>query len=193
MIAEVDEQQLPVVALSMDPAGHADRLTDMLQPQLIAGVGTIAIRHQMFYSLALRARLDQPPVDLAGQLGSRDRHLLSTSQVFYRGCASRLLVVSHDNHEWCGSGGRVSELLGELVWLRVHVNPEARVTKLGSQGQRVGLRGLIPDGHHHVGVARDEGFRKHPTLVHDDENPLEAEREPTSRDALAEKGADQVV
>ena len=41
MIAQVDEQQIPVVALAVDPARQPDLLADMLGPQLAAGMGSV--------------------------------------------------------------------------------------------------------------------------------------------------------
>ena len=41
VIAQVDEQQIAVVALALDPAGQAGLLADMLRPQLAAGMGSV--------------------------------------------------------------------------------------------------------------------------------------------------------
>jgi len=41
MVAQVDEQQIAVVALALDPAGQADLLADMLRPQLAARMGSV--------------------------------------------------------------------------------------------------------------------------------------------------------
>ena len=43
MVAQIDEEQMPVVALSVHPARKADRLTDVAGAQLGAIVGTIGV------------------------------------------------------------------------------------------------------------------------------------------------------
>ena len=47
--------------------------------------------------------------------------------------------------------------------------------------------------HHHVGGRRRQGRRKHAPLAHHDQDPLEPQRKPAGRNALAEEHADQVV
>ena len=44
VVAQVDEEQMAVVALAMDPAGQPGRHADVLGPQLAAGVGAIRRR-----------------------------------------------------------------------------------------------------------------------------------------------------
>ncbi len=45
MIAQVDKQQVAVVALALDPARQAGLLADMLGPQLAARMGSVDRRH----------------------------------------------------------------------------------------------------------------------------------------------------
>ena len=43
MVAQVDEQEIAVVALAMRPAREANRLSVVGKPQLAAGVGAIGV------------------------------------------------------------------------------------------------------------------------------------------------------
>ena len=47
MIAQVDEQQVPVIALSMHPSRKPDRFADIAQTQGGAGMGTIGVHREM--------------------------------------------------------------------------------------------------------------------------------------------------
>ena len=47
MVAQIDEDELPVIALSVHPAGQADGVADILGTKLGAGMGTIAM-HGVF-------------------------------------------------------------------------------------------------------------------------------------------------
>jgi hypothetical protein len=51
VIAQVDEQQVAVVALALDPAGKAGLLADILGPQLAARMGSINGGHLDFPGL----------------------------------------------------------------------------------------------------------------------------------------------
>ena len=46
MVAQIDEQQIAVVALAMDPARELDPLADMGRAELSAIVGTIGVHDQ---------------------------------------------------------------------------------------------------------------------------------------------------
>jgi hypothetical protein len=48
MVAQIDEQEIAVVALAVDPAGKADGLADMVAAQLAARVGTIGVHESGF-------------------------------------------------------------------------------------------------------------------------------------------------
>jgi hypothetical protein len=47
MIAQVDEQQVPVIALAMDPSRKADRFADVAQAQVGAGMGAIGVHDEI--------------------------------------------------------------------------------------------------------------------------------------------------
>ena len=55
------------------------------------------------------------------------------------------------------------------------------------------LRALVHRGHDDVDRRLVDRGRKHAPLLHDDEDPLEAEREAAGGHVAAEKHADQVV
>ena len=63
VVAQVDEQQVAVVALALDPARQAGLLADMLGPQLAARMGSVDGRHHGFSGLVTgrqKARIDRP-------------------------------------------------------------------------------------------------------------------------------------
>jgi hypothetical protein len=47
MVAQVDEQQIAVIALALHPARKPGRLADMVRPQLAAGMGSVDGRHHV--------------------------------------------------------------------------------------------------------------------------------------------------
>jgi hypothetical protein len=47
VVAQVDEQQLAVIALAMNPARQADRLADVACAQRGAGMGTIGVHQEV--------------------------------------------------------------------------------------------------------------------------------------------------
>jgi hypothetical protein len=55
MVAQVDEEQVPVVALAVDPAGKADRLAGMFRAQLPAGMGAVRMHGERASWLPWRA------------------------------------------------------------------------------------------------------------------------------------------
>jgi hypothetical protein len=46
VIAQVDEQQMAVVALSVDPSRQADRFADIAETQVSTAMGTIGVHDQ---------------------------------------------------------------------------------------------------------------------------------------------------
>ena len=55
MIAQVDEDQLAVIAAAVDPAGQADRFTDMIDAEIVTGMAAIAMHGCSIFS-EFRAR-----------------------------------------------------------------------------------------------------------------------------------------
>jgi hypothetical protein len=47
MVTQIDEQQVAVVALAMDPSRQADRFADVAEAQLGAAVGAIGVHNQV--------------------------------------------------------------------------------------------------------------------------------------------------
>jgi hypothetical protein len=47
MVSQIDEQQMAVIAPAVDPAREADRLADVGEPQLGAGVGAIGVHQEV--------------------------------------------------------------------------------------------------------------------------------------------------
>ena len=55
MVAQVDEDQLAVIAAAVDPAGQADRFADMVDAEIVTGMAAIAVHERSIFS-ELRAR-----------------------------------------------------------------------------------------------------------------------------------------
>src|SRR4029453_17113581 len=102
-------------------------------------------------------------------------------------------IVSENGHEVRVAARRVLELLAKLVPVRVHVASQGGPAQVRSGGPRFSSTRMAPDRHHHIDGSMLEASREHASLRHDDDNPLEAERKPASRDVAAEKHADQIV
>jgi len=50
MVAQIDKQQIAVVALAVHPAGEFHRLADVLRGELVAGMGSVGMHiDQWFY------------------------------------------------------------------------------------------------------------------------------------------------
>jgi hypothetical protein len=45
MVAQIDEQQVPVIALAVNPAGNPDGFADVAEAQLGAAVGTVSVHY----------------------------------------------------------------------------------------------------------------------------------------------------
>src|SRR5437879_6646992 len=84
------------------------------------------------------------------------------------------------------------------TWPRARSSSPRIVTKpaaseLARKRDGLAARGLVPERDHDVDAASGDRLGEHAPLGHDDDNPLEAEREPAGRDLTAEKHADQIV
>ena len=60
MVAQIDEQEIAVVALAVNPAGNADLGADILRPKLAAVVGSIGVHRS-----PLRSVVNRPPTGQA--------------------------------------------------------------------------------------------------------------------------------
>ena len=66
VIAQVDEQQLAVIALAVDPAGQPDVLPDMLGPQLVVLVRAVSVLSVILSSEAQRSAVPALSSDVSG-------------------------------------------------------------------------------------------------------------------------------
>jgi hypothetical protein len=57
MIAKIDEQQITVVALSMNPARHADVLAHVLRTELVVLMSAIFVRFDLAHVILGRGAL----------------------------------------------------------------------------------------------------------------------------------------
>ena len=56
MVAQIDEQEIAVVALAVDPAGNADVRADILHPKLAAVMGPIGVHRWSLKSAVTGAK-----------------------------------------------------------------------------------------------------------------------------------------
>ena len=64
MVAQVDEQKPAMVAAPIDPSGQSDRLSDMLFPELSAGVGALGVHGEKPLKAGVFDGLARPGQDL---------------------------------------------------------------------------------------------------------------------------------
>jgi hypothetical protein len=53
MVTQIDEQEMPMIALAVDPARETDRLADVVETQLCAIVGTVGVHGRVLYFLVI--------------------------------------------------------------------------------------------------------------------------------------------
>src|SRR4051794_29398404 len=116
-----------------------------------------------------------------GDGATGDGLLLSSCQVLYLNFAAGRFVLTHDGYESCLARVRILEGLAEILAVaqRLRMDPDAETggAQLARQRQRLGDERLVENRDHHVRPARLDAVGKHPPPPHDDEDPLEAERE----------------
>src|SRR5688572_3427075 len=121
------------------------------------------------------------------------RALCLCREMLHRDGAVGDLVAAEQRDEGDPAGISVLDLLANLVSVRVDKGAQAALAEPRRHPHRMRHVGGIKHRHHHVGRPRGERCREHAALGHDDQDPLEAERKPARRDALAEEHPDKVV
>ena len=160
VIAQVDEEQLAVVALAMHPAGKPDGLPDVLRAQgrrtcasgsglndstdsrgsrgqgrSVLGSGLRCIRASTYAAAPARGTVSCAPLR---------RSLMLT-------CRSPARRRQRSRRTGMCRGRGVLELLAELVRLRIHVHAQSAAPQLGRQRQR---------------IARESSFQTSPSRPH---------------------------
>src|SRR5262245_8351503 len=127
----------------------------------------------------------QHPLHHVAGAGLRSHDLFAGGEVLDSHLASFDLVLAEDGHAWDTASFGILELLADLIGLGVHKHPQIGIPEQAGYAKRVRKPGGVEGRDHDVGRVRPERGREHAPLAHDDQDPLEAQREPARGDALA--------
>ena len=95
VVAQIDEQQLPVIALAVHPAGQAHRLADLVGAQLAAVVGAIGMHG---WPLVASSRRTWTMGDCRGRKGHRSRSGVKPATAAFAERGTKAVAPA------CGSG-----------------------------------------------------------------------------------------
>ena len=197
VIAQIDEQQMAVVALAMDPAGQPDRLADVVGAQHPAGVRAVRVR---LVRRSLERPLTNPGVRSAALatcarprrargtvVWRRGPHVLDR----HRAVAALVLAGQRRRPDTAATTAYLNCLPG-LVGLRDTRPRAGRRAAVRPASARASARDASSQSATITSAGADASRRgKHAALGHDDDDPFEAEREPAGRHLAAEEHADR--